>query len=420
MRIAAPQTATFFMNQTTERMAPARREDGLAKVRETTLKLLSYCEANDWAGYDPYDALNSRLFSLLPFLNFKPFRLVLTQGLKRSPVNLRPLLLIPRTHNAKGLALFLPALLKLSRLGLLEEPGLVGRMADRLVALRSGDSPYWCWGYNFAWQTRGVLVPRSSPNIICTTFAANALLDVYETSGESRFLDMAVSAAEFILKVLYSEDSGSDACFSYTPLGRSQVHNANLLGAAFLCRVSKETGDKSWLEPALKATRFSVSKQYGDGAWDYGELPTQRWKDNFHTGFNLCALRAIGRNAETTEFERSIRRGLEYYLKHFFEPDGAPKYFHNRTYPIDVHSVAQSIITLLAFKDLDEENVALAGRVFRWAMANMWNDRGYFYFQKLPHYTVKIPYMRWGQAWMLLALATLLEEGDARATEPTS
>jgi hypothetical protein len=32
-------------------------------------KLLAYCQANEWAGYDPCDAVNSRVFTLLPFLN---------------------------------------------------------------------------------------------------------------------------------------------------------------------------------------------------------------------------------------------------------------------------------------------------------------------------------------------------------------
>ena len=152
-----------------------------------------------------------------------------------------------------------------------------------------------------------------------------------------------------------------------------------------------------------------MSKQYKDGSWDYGEAPSQRWKDNFHTGFNLCALRTIGRCAETSDFEPHVQRGFEFYKNHFFREDGAPKYYHDRTYPIDIHSVAQSIITLLALKGLDDGNVALAWAVFGWAMDHMWDDRGYFYYQKVPGYTIKIPYMRWGQAWMLLALTTLLE-----------
>ena len=39
----------------------------------------------------------------------------------------------------------------------------------------------------------------------------------------------------------------------------------------------------------------------------------------------------------------------------------------------------------------------------------MWDRQGYFYYQVLPFWTNKISYMRWSQAWMLLALATLLE-----------
>src|SRR5260370_20995032 len=64
-------------------------------------KLLAYCQANDWAGYDPYDAVNSKVFSVLPFLNSRLPRLVLTQALKRSPMNIRRLLFVPRTHNPK-------------------------------------------------------------------------------------------------------------------------------------------------------------------------------------------------------------------------------------------------------------------------------------------------------------------------------
>jgi hypothetical protein len=54
--------------------------------------------------------------------------------------------------------------------------------------------------------------------------------------------------------------------------------------------------------------------------------------------------------------------------------DGAPKYFYNRTYPIDIHSVDQSIITLVTFKDLDTDNVGLAHDLYKWAIDNMWKD----------------------------------------------
>ena len=388
------------------------RED-LAAAKDASLKVLAYCRANDWAGYDPYDALNSRVFKVLPFLNVRLSRLALTQAMKRCPVNLRPLLLVPKTQNPKGVALFLTAFLKLAKLGLLDqEEELVGIMAEKLSDLRSPNTPYWCWGYSFPWQTRTLLVSRGAPNLVCTSFVANALLNLYEASREARYLNMAVSAAEYILNELYWTENNSVAGFSYpAPSSRSQVHNANFLGAALLCRVYKYSGEQKFREPALKVARYSAAKQRADGSWDYGESPTQQWIDNFHTGYNLCALRRIGQEAGTAEFNTYVSRGFEFYRAHFFREDGAPKYFHDRTYPLDVHSVAQSILTLLELKDLDEANVTMAHTVFKWAMANLWDERGYFYHQKFGYGTIKIPYMRWGQAWMLLALATLLEDG---------
>src|SRR5438128_10451737 len=89
----------------------------LENAKATALKLLAYCRANDWTGYDPYDALNSRVFTALPFLNSRLPRLVLTQAAKRSPLNIRRLLLIPKTQNPKALALCLAAVLKLSKPG---------------------------------------------------------------------------------------------------------------------------------------------------------------------------------------------------------------------------------------------------------------------------------------------------------------
>ena len=72
------------------------------EVESAIAKLLAYCRANDWAGYDPYDALNSGIFTALPFLDSRIPRLVLTQALKRSPVNLRRLLLRSQDPESQG------------------------------------------------------------------------------------------------------------------------------------------------------------------------------------------------------------------------------------------------------------------------------------------------------------------------------
>jgi len=383
------------------------------------LRLVAYCQANDWAGYDPYDAVNSHVFGALPLLNSRLPRLLLTQALKRSPVNIRRLLGIPKTLNPKAIALFLSGFLKLSRMGVANTEELVEPMIERLIALRSPGVPYWCWGYSFPWQTRTIVVPAQAPNLVCTTFVGNALLDAYEQRSDRRCLEMVISTAQYILDELYWADGKSVAGFSYPlPDLRNQVPNANFLGAALFCRLYQHTSERKFLGPALRVARYSAAKQHADGSWDYGEGPSQRWIDNFHTGYNLCALRSIGRYAGTMEFDSSIRRGLEFYRAHFFREDGAPRYFHNRTYPVDIHCVAQSIITLLALKDLDPSNVILARSVFHWAMNHMWDERGFFYYRVLRFCTIRTPYMRWAQAWMLLAMSTLLCESDVLVKSP--
>lgn len=375
--------------------------------------MLEYCQANDWAGYDPYDALNSEIFKHIPFLDSKFPRLALTQIMKRSPINFRKILLIPTTQNPKALALFLMALPRIAKLGLPVQKDGVNILIENLVTLRSPNMPYWCWGYSFPWQGRTVLVPKGASNLVCTVFVANALLDAYETTKDSNCLRMAISAGDYIFHELYWTENGSAAGFSY-PLSslHARVHNANFLGSALLCKIYKHSGDKKYVEPALKAARYSASRQYDDGSWDYGELPTQRWRDNFHTGYNLCALRTICQSLGTDEFEDHIQRGFIFYRNHFFREDGAPKYFHDHTYPIDAHSVAQSIITLLEMEYLDENNVKSARTVLDWAMTHMWDGQGYFYYQTHPLYQNKISYMRWTQAWMLYALARFLEHSD--------
>ena len=381
-------------------------------VERAARKLLTYCRHNDWAGHDPYDALNSGLFKALPLLDSRFPRLVLTQVLKRSPINVRGLALVPKTQNPKAMALFLSALLKLSNTVVEDREELISYMIERLVALRSPGTSYWAWGYSFPWQGRSILVPAGAPNLVCTTFVAGALLDSYDQRRDEHCLTMAVGAAEYILNELYWADAAK-AGFSYPMPGlRGETHNANLLAAGLFCRVYKHTGGKKFLEPALRVARQAVGKQQADGSWLYGEHPSQRWIDNFHTGYNLEALRSIGQSLETSEFDSSVRRGFEFYRAHFFREDAAPKYFHDRAYPLDIHCVAGSILTLLEFRNIDSGNVQLARSVFDWAMKHMWDEQGFFYYRVLRLCTIRTSYMRWSQAWMLLALSSLLEQSD--------
>ena len=226
-------------------------------LEETIARLERYCRTHQWAGFDPYDALNSELFARTPLAKSHVARLALTQLLKRSPVNLRPLLRVAPQQEPKAIALFLTAYLKLAQHGDGASLSRATHLARRLLELRSTERRYWCWGYSFPWQTRRELVPRFAPNLVCTSFAAHALLDAYENGLGSEFLATAVSAGEYIVNELYWHD-GEQAGYAYPlPHIKIPVHNASLLGAALLCRLSRLTGNQRAIAGALRVTRVS-------------------------------------------------------------------------------------------------------------------------------------------------------------------
>lgn len=385
------------------------RADGCpVGLRNCTSRLLNNCRDAQWAGYDPYDALNSRLLRRFGLLDWRYARLAFTQVLKRSPVNLRGLLQVPHEQNPKGIAVFLSAHVCLYRLGMVTEPE-VRALATRLLELRSAGQAHSCWGYNFDWQTRAHLVPRGMPNIICTTFAANALLDAAELIPETAWLHAAQEGGQFLLSGLNTTRTDDGLCFSYTPLDRAEIHNASLLGGALLARLHARQPSEIFRAAALDAARYSLARQRPNGSWPYGETAVQQWIDSFHTGYNLMALERIRQTLSFTECEPAIRKGYQFYLGHFFEPGGAAKYFHNRTWPVDIHSIAQALITLCGLAHFDSRSLPLAKEVCDWSVREMRSPEGWFYYQKWPWFTNRINYMRWSQSWMLLALATFQE-----------
>lgn len=363
-------------------------------------ELRCWIEARDFAGYDPYDALNSPVLRTLS-LGSKWGRLAAIQGMKRSPVNLRRLLFVRSGHNPKALGLFLEGYARLCRNDLDDGArGQITRLMDLLESQRSSRCSGNGWGYNFDWQSRVFFVPRGTPSIVCSSFIGHALLDVWETLHEQRAIDLAVPIAQFFLRDLNRTPDGDGFCFSYTPLDKYAVHNANLLGASLLIRLYHVTLDCVLREAALSALAYSMKYQREDGSWFYSERPGCRWIDSFHTGFNLESIRRFLNLGQASEYAEAYSAGLDFYARNLFLPDGAPKYFHDRLYPIDIHAAAEAI----TFFSGEAAHTALAARVLSWALANMYDGFGQFWFQKHKRFTIRVPYMRWSQAWMFRAL----------------
>lgn len=368
-------------------------------TNEAIRRTRSYAKNRDYAGYDPYDALNSPVVRALSFGTVYG-RIAWTQFLRRFPVNLRHFLLTPKGHNPKGLGLFLWGYAKLCQAGEFDDTEL-----DKLLALiaksRSDNCTGNGWGYNFDWQSRVFFVPKYTPTIVNTAFVGHALIDTYLATERQSALDLAVPAGDFILSDLNRITHGDTFCFSYTPIDKLAVHNANLMGASLLSRLYALTGDERHLSNALQSAAYSIDHQREDGSWFYAEPKTTQYIDSFHTGFNLQAFRYMLRDGHIPEFESGYKRGVDYYARNFFLCDGTPKFFNDRIYPIDIHSPAQAVVF---FSGEGPEYRSLTDSILRWMMENLYDERGFFYFRKGRIATNRIPYMRWSQSWGFHAL----------------
>ena len=391
----------------------------MQKVIDSFRLLREYCEREGFKGWDPYDGLNSKVFQALPFLKKSALcRLVVIQGFKRSPINLRRIALVPKEYNAKGIGLFLSGYCNLynavkANPKLAESLGSadslksqINELAELLISLQSNGYSGACWGYNFDWQARRLfLFPKFTPTVVATNFCATALMEAYEITGEKKYLEIALSAANFVIKDLHRSDYKDGFLFSYSPLqGNDTVFNASLLGSRLLSFCYKYTGNEEYRNLAEQSIKACCAGQKENGAWVYGMLPVQSWVDSFHTGYNLDALIAYQEQTADNKYNKYIEKGFEYYIQNFFEADGTPKYYDNRTYPIDIHCPGQLLVTLARLHKT-EEYKNIAEKVINWTIRNMQDKKGYFYYQLKPGVSSKISYMRWSNAFMFNALS---------------
>jgi hypothetical protein len=376
-------------------------------------QLLAWCREHDFAGHDPFDALNSRLFQATPLANSRNARLLWTQLLKRSPADLRSLALVPAERNAKGVALFALAQLAAYRRVRTEETEVQTKnLLSMLLSMKVTDVSGNAWGYNFDWQNRNFLARRGTPTVVPTAFAARAFIEAADAFQNNEYLQTARSVCDFLLRDLpRTVDTETELCFSYAPNTNTHIFNATLLAGEVLGSVGKLINDQSLFTHAERTARYVINQQQPDGSWTYGTQPNQSWIDNFHTAYILFSLeRIISACSLGAEFQRSLERGYRYWKETFFLADGWPKYYHDGPYPADAHAAASAIVTLLECRDLDETSATMAQHVASWTIRNLRDKQGFFYYQRRRFYTVRKPYIRWTQAWMLYALARLLED----------
>src|ERR1700729_3152622 len=125
------------------------REATQSQIRESLLLLSTWLEINDYRGYDTFDGLGARYVRSFTFEN-KFLRTVLQQGVRRFPLNLRPLFGIPRARSSKGMGFLARGFIRLHQTT--GEQAWKQKAERALQWLIDHQSPGYsgaCWGNHF-------------------------------------------------------------------------------------------------------------------------------------------------------------------------------------------------------------------------------------------------------------------------------
>lgn len=382
-------------------------------IQESTEKLIQFIEKEKFKGYDPYDLLNSAI----PFHYFgRMVQAIVVQVGKLMPFNLRPFLFIKKEQNPKGLGLLLSAYCILYKNTKKKKYlDIAGQLYDTLKKCRSNGYDEYCWGYNFVWANPNDIHPKYMPSSVVTSFVCQGIFEYYKICGSEEAAKIIISASEYILKYLKQTKTDHGICISYTEEKQNCCYNASLLSGELLSMhyaISKNDNLRNLIK---KIVSFVLAHQHNDGHWNYSiDLPSnkERQQIDFHQGFVLCSLYRICQNLNEFPFEveNALTKGLQYYCFNQFSENGRSLWRVPKLFPVDIHNQAQGIITFCLLSEKDEKKKEFAQKIAQWTIKHMQSSKGYFYYRIYRFYTIRTPFMRWSQAWMLLAYSYLLND----------
>lgn len=375
---------------------------------ERSLKMVEkWVEDHNYMAYEPFDGLSS-VFRPLTFKNVFLDRLLM-QLIRQSPINLRPIMGVRPLPSTKGQGYM--AWGYLARYKQTRDEAYKSKALSILEWLDKNKSPKYkdhSWANHFDFASRGGRYYKHDSIVVWTALIGHAYLDAYDLFRLPRHLEIINSIKRWVLALPRTKGT-IGFCIAYMPQNNSLIHNASMLGAGFLARAGKLTGDAEALNVAREAMSYHCEKQLPDGSWWYGEEANNRWIDNFHTGYNLDSLKYYIEYSGDESYRKNLTKGFEFYKDNFFEKSGRPKYYHNRIFPVDSQCAGQALETLARFGAEDKKALDLAFKVAEWWIDNMQDKDGHFYYRQYPgNFKAKAPMMHWAQATNYRGLALLL------------
>ena len=382
-----------------------------SEVYEVIEKLFSHIKSENYKGYDPYDALNS----FIPYRIFGHKAQVLAIQLQlRNPVNLRPILGIKKEYSIKSLGIILHAL---SQLYLLKKDDSIRREMDYLFNLLSDkriknkefSGSYWAVHYPIAWQTWER--PRFDPSAVLACVVFEGIFEYYLATQSLPAKEILIDIGKFLKENIPVTETEYGKCYSYTARKKEIVYNANTYVAEVYSKLYYLTGTDFYRSEAIQCIDFTLHHQRNDGSWGYRLYPdgTEREQIDFHQGFIVNSLAEAIKylRLDITNYTTALKKAYTFYMSKQFTESGKGLWRYPHMYPIDIHNQAVGVWIGSKYNSFAEnENLKTkCDTILCWTMENMYNKRkGIFYYQKRRLFTNRIDYIRWNQAWMLLAL----------------
>ncbi len=387
-------------------------------AREAMIALDKFCEDQNYKGYSLYDSHNSSI----PFKRFGvTISFLINQVIKRSPINIRSLIGVEKGINPKGYGLFLHIYSMHKKLDI--NPKSAEKKARTFFSwLKENSSKGYsgkCWGYNYYWPKKdGSDVPAYTPSVVVTGFVARGILEYYEAFNDTEAITLLEEACNFVLNDVHLYKGDDGYCFSYTPVKKDLTINASLLAAEILAYTDFLKSETKYSELVNQVVKFTLEHQNKDGSWYYSHdyiSRSPKKQIDFHQGYVIESLYRLQKYYDLNskkEVEEAIKKGLSYYRNNQFDKDGWAYWRLPSKWPVDIHNQSQGIITFSIFKKYSEEYLPFANRIAEWTIKNMRGKSGNFFYQKWPLLNNKVNYLRWNQAWMLLALTILIGESE--------
>ncbi len=295
-------------------------------------------------------------------------------------------------------------------------------LASELLKQSAQGYSGYCWGYPFDWRHVNGFMPKGTPHITATPYCYEVFAKLFDVTGDPKYLEITSSIAAFVANDLIDTPTGDGAAASSnTPYDQGKVVNASAYRAFVLFDAARRFDNETHRTKAQMNLRFVLDSQRPDGSWLYAvDNPREAFVDNFHTCFVLKNLYKLNRGLEISDVAQAVQRGYEFYRKNLIDAGGEPKTYavapRVEIVRVEMYNFAEAITLGALFRDDIPEAFTIADELAARLVRQHQLPDGHFvtriYRGGIRH---SVPYLRWPQSQLFLALTNLLV-----ATEPIS